>query len=410
MPVLLSTDELQAGMCLYEPLVKGGRTLLASGKELTAGDISALQEHHPDAQVRVRDPLLDERVEFEDDSREREVAETVRRDIGEYMRGVVEGYSEKNGLRHVDFAKASDVVRDVVEFMSRRSSTVALPPTEPDGGPYLPRHVGNTFYLAMRLAGLVPDYMIEERLRQTELKGISRQRLLDLSPLGLGALFIDVGMLPVCRLYDAQRSLTQEEQAQVREHPNVGADLLPDSFPAHARVVVRSHHENQLGTGYPKRLPPERVHVFARIARVADGFDTATSVGTYRQARTPTRALWEMTCGPYADYYDPVLTEAFATLLQPFPIGAKLRLSDGRYAVVVRFNPSDPVLPEVVIAYDRQNRRLPAEQIEGPLSLADEPSLRLVSCGDEDLSYLYFEEVAPARVLPFHTLFDAKYP
>ena len=70
-------------------------------------------------------------------------------------------------------------------------------------------------------------------------------------------------------------------------------------MPSAAKMVVRWHHENFDGSGYPDRKPGSSLHVFVRIARICDAFDAATSEKFYKQAKSPVRALWEMTFGPY---------------------------------------------------------------------------------------------------------------
>ena len=100
------------------------------------------------------------------------------------------------------------------------------------------------------------------------------------------------------------------------------------------------------------------------------------------------RALWEMTYGPYRKFYDPVLMKVFASIIQPFPIGAKLVLADGRTAVVVKYNRKSPFQPTVVIAFDADGRRVPADKLEAPVNVGEGNDLRLESYGAEDLRYV----------------------
>ena len=189
--------------------------------------------------------------------------------------------------------------------------------------------------------------------------------------------------------------------------------MLPESLSVIAKTVVRTHHENDDGTGYPRGLDHDGLHIFARIVRIADAFDAATSHQVYRAAKSSGRVLWEMTEGPYKKFYDPVLIRVLARLIQPFPIGAKLRLSDGRYAVVVRYNRKNPFQPHVLIGFDADDRRLAQGQIEGPLELHDQSQQRIAAWGAEDTSYIYSDSLLhpkPVVASDFETLFEASYP
>ena len=165
--------------------------------------------------------------------------------------------------------------------------------------------------------------------------------------------------------------------------------MLPDGLPAVARYIVRHHHEHVNGSGYPGGLASPNLHVLARIVRIADAFDAGTSTTVYRDAKSPARVLWEITAGPHKHHYDPVVAKVFIGLIQPFPIGARLRLSDGTYGVVVRHSPRRPFAPTVIVAFDDKGRRIPAESIARPIDLAGQIQLRIVSMGRERLSYIY---------------------
>jgi hypothetical protein len=242
----------------------------------------------------------------------------------------------------------------------------------------------------MLLGAALRDYVAKERVRTSACTWLDPKISMDLVPLGMGAMLADIGMYPLRNLFEAGRLLSQEDRKAVLEHPTSGAEMLPDDIHPLVRLIVRTHHENFNGTGYPESRAGERIHVFSRIIRIADAYDAATASHAYKEAKSSARALWEMHKGPYNRFYDPVLMKVFVRLIQPFPIGARLRLRDGRYAVVVRYNRGDPFQPTVLVAFDVNGTRLPRERLEGPLTLGEErPELRIASFGNEQLSFLY---------------------
>lgn len=90
-------------------------------------------------------------------------------------------------------------------------------------------------------------------------------------------------------IIDKPGSLTKEEYAEIKKHPEKGADILK-SYPAfHAVIpIVRQHHEQFDGGGYPLGLAGEEIVPGARILAVADVFDALHSSRPYRPG-------WELT-------------------------------------------------------------------------------------------------------------------
>jgi len=400
-------------MRLAEAIISRGRRLLNGGKVLTHADVDILRRKHPEVRVRVGDPILDDIVEFEDDAHDRKVAAIARKKIAAAMSEVNRRFSPRASVSALNFNGIHKSVTDVMGFLRENPVSAAILSRTLDAGTYLADHAGNVFYLSMVLGCAVRDYVSAERQRRSANRWRSLSVTMDLAPLGLGAMLADVGMMPLQSLFASRVPLTAADRKAILEHPEKGAAMLPAEFSATARAIVRSHHENFDGSGYPVGVDGDSIHVFSRIVRIADAFEAATAPHVYQEAKSPVRALWEMSAGPYRRFYDPVLMRVFTGLIQPFPIGAKLQLEGGGFAVVVGYNHEDPFRPNVVIAFDEANHRLPNDQLDSPFCLAERPALRIRSCAGEDLSFLYEpapnESAAPSRE-NFTTLFEAVYP
>jgi HD-GYP domain-containing protein (c-di-GMP phosphodiesterase class II) len=78
--------------------------------------------------------------------------------------------------------------------------------------------------------------------------------------------------------------LTPEERAIMETHAERGAELLVryTDF-SRGTAIVRHHHENWDGTGYPHRLKGTTIPFGARVIAVADSFDAMTSDRPYRK-------------------------------------------------------------------------------------------------------------------------------
>lgn len=120
----------------------------------------------------------------------------------------------------------------------------------------------------------------------------------------LAALLHDVGKLgtPQEILQKPDDQLSDDELILVMCHPIDGAALL-ESFPELANLapIVRAHHEEFDGNGYPGidgvGLKGEEIPQAARIIAVADSYHAMTSDLVYRQGMEPTKAQEELTKG-----------------------------------------------------------------------------------------------------------------
>ncbi len=139
----------------------------------------------------------------------------------------------------------------------------------------------------------------------------------ELKAIEMGALLHDIGKLgvPEYVLLKPGR-LTDEEFAKIKEHPQIGADILhPVQFPWPVLPVVRSHHEKWDGTGYPDGLKGEDIPRTARILAVADVYDALTSSRSYRSAWPHERAC-EVIRKDRGTHFDPDVADAFLGVIE----------------------------------------------------------------------------------------------
>lgn len=80
--------------------------------------------------------------------------------------------------------------------------------------------------------------------------------------------------------------LTEEERRLVRLHSVVSADLANQVtyFRGEIEAMIRHHHENWDGSGYPHGLQGEQIPLGSRIILLADAFDAMTTSRVYRRA------------------------------------------------------------------------------------------------------------------------------
>jgi putative nucleotidyltransferase with HDIG domain len=126
------------------------------------------------------------------------------------------------------------------------------------------------------------------------------------------ALLHDMGKLAVPDyILNKPGPLTSPELVKMKGHAAIGADILAAiDFPYPVVPIVRHHHENWDGTGYPDGLKGTEIPIGARILSVVDCFDALTSDRPYRPKLTDEAAI-EILRERRGNMYDPLVVDAF---------------------------------------------------------------------------------------------------
>jgi putative nucleotidyltransferase with HDIG domain len=135
----------------------------------------------------------------------------------------------------------------------------------------------------------------------------------ELKAIQAAALLHDAGKLAVPeRILNKPGKLTSAEFETMKQHVNVGADILSAiDFPYPVVPLVRAHHENWDGTGYPQGLAGEDIPIGARILSIVDAYDALTSDRPYQRASSDEEAI-AIIRRHARTKYDPTLVELFA--------------------------------------------------------------------------------------------------
>jgi putative nucleotidyltransferase with HDIG domain len=126
------------------------------------------------------------------------------------------------------------------------------------------------------------------------------------------ALLHDMGKLAVPEhILNKPGKLSRTEFERMKLHAGVGADMLSSiEFPYPVIPIVRHHHENWDGTGYPDGLSGANIPIGARILSVVDCFDALTSDRPYRQQLDAAEAMCILE-ERRGSMYDPLVVDTF---------------------------------------------------------------------------------------------------
>lgn len=176
---------------------------------------------------------------------------------------------------------------------------------------------------------------------------------LQLKALEAAALLHDMGKIAIPEhILNKPSRLTTGEFEKMKLHASVGADILSSiQFPYPVVPIVRHHHENWDGTGYPDGLRTTQIPLGARILAVVDCFDALTSDRPYRPRLSDAEAI-EILMERRGAMYDPLVVDRFVTFKDELsePLTGSLEIPS---------NVEDLLKPQVEPPRDRQRGSIP---------------------------------------------------
>ena len=130
-----------------------------------------------------------------------------------------------------------------------------------------------------------------EAVRLAEHLGVRDER--EIKAIEAAALLHDMGKLAIPEhILNKPGRLTPAEFEVMKTHAPIGAEILAGiDFPYPVVPIVRHHHENWDGTGYPDGIRGEHIPIGARILSVVDCYDALTSDRPYRPRMTTEEAM-----------------------------------------------------------------------------------------------------------------------
>lgn len=114
--------------------------------------------------------------------------------------------------------------------------------------------------------------------------------------------------------------LTREEYEVMKTHTIYAQEMLGVSnreIMKAATTIALQHHEKYDGTGYPRGLKGEAIHIYARITAIADVFDALGNNRSYRKAWTMD-AILAMFRKERGTHFDPLLVDLFLENFEAF--------------------------------------------------------------------------------------------
>ncbi|MEN2768368.1 HD-GYP domain-containing protein [Ornithinibacillus xuwenensis] len=318
---LVSTASIQSGATLGQTIYRdNGTVLLQRGMKLTDRLVKRL-ENQGITYVYIEDELTKDIVV------QPAISERLRQDATTSMKKLFTDVQKSNLLSNsfiLDKEEKSlmDIIQRIMDEINNHQESITL--------------LGDIY--------LTDDYIFQHSLNVTiyalaigtELKLNAKE----LSELGKGAILHDIGKIFISQdILQKPDRLLDDEYETMKTHTTLGYELLRKNH-SYSSVVAHcayQHHERLNGTGYPRGLVGESIHLFAQIIGVADVFDAVTSNRVYRKAMLPHEGL-ELLYSAAVDQFDSRIINAFKNSVAVYPNGMTVELNDNRYGVVLKQN------------------------------------------------------------------------
>jgi len=137
----------------------------------------------------------------------------------------------------------------------------------------------------------------------------------------------DIGKIAVPQsILKKEGRLTREEFEIMKTHTSKAHEFLTVSsrkIMKAADIIAYEHHEKWDGSGYPRGLKGEDIHMFGRIVALADVFDALTHKRVYKEAWSVEEAV-EFIIEGSGTHFDPNLVQLFKENVDEFIAISKL--------------------------------------------------------------------------------------
>lgn len=289
---------------IYDP--NGGNLILKTNAIINNSIIEALLRRNINT-VLISDTPIDV-IESHDDSKDMaevtKIKNTLIHTFDNVRKDIVSQLRFKD-IKKTDIAtkilkQVSDTLERIIEKIINNPTTIIYLSLIDENDPYLLHHSANVAYL---MVNMVTRYQEIRSMLRCPKRGVKRFSTgdyvnpSDIVPLGMSGLLHDIGKILMQEIINQDVRYSNDDQAweKIKQHPKVGHDILfGKHIDAACLLGIKYHHENWDGSGYPYGIKEYKIHPYARIIRIVDSFDAATSDRPGHKAMQAHKIIEEM--------------------------------------------------------------------------------------------------------------------
>lgn len=135
----------------------------------------------------------------------------------------------------------------------------------------------------------------------------------------VASIFHDIGKIGIPdAILLKPANLDEAEWVVMRQHPVIGEKIMLATELEGSDItadLIRHHHENYDGTGYPDNLAGEDIQIGARIIAVADAYDAIAMRRVYHEPRHHTKVM-DIMHEEVGKKFDPALLATFCSIIE----------------------------------------------------------------------------------------------
>jgi len=169
--------------------------------------------------------------------------------------------------------------------------------------------------------------------------------------IGLAGTLLDIGKLKIDkRILLKPGKLSPTEYEEIKQHTVYGYQMLKGTpgLTEGVALAALQHHEREDGSGYPFGLTGNKLHLYSKIAAVADVYHAMCSDRVYQKALSPYQVAEQLIQDSFGKL-DPSIVLTFVNGITQFSAGTVVELSDGSFAKIVFTDRNQPTRPMVEV-------------------------------------------------------------
>jgi putative nucleotidyltransferase with HDIG domain len=266
----------------------------------------------------------------------------------------------------VDLEAADKYIDDLIDEIGAGKTESPLALLSSADGDYFPVHTLNVVFISM---------IFSAKLRMSAA---------DRKNVGMGALLHDVGKINMPEhLVWKQTADSAYEQSTLNEHVVFGAHWMNanSAVPENVISIIRDHHENFAGSGYPKGTPDRDLWVGVRIVSLANYFVHLVTEHPEKKGIPAREAFFDISLNTNKKF-GLKLASAFINEMGPmlmdgplFQKTALVMLDSREVAAVMKTEGFGDLFPEIIILTNPQGQKLTRPI---PVNLKKDGSRRIV--------------------------------
>ncbi len=198
---------------------------------------------------------------------------------------------------------------------------------------------------------------------------------------GMAGLLHDASLDVMDSVYRSPIELLNEAQRwEYQKHPLMSAKFVQSMMEISPNVTmaIEQVHEQFDGSGFPRGVRAQRIHLYARILNVVDAYLQLTMANSHRGSIIAHDALGLLLHRAGRGLFDPQVIRAFLNVESLFPLGSHVELDNGQLAKVIRRPKNGYAAPVVeTVEGDRIDLELAKTKIIGPTAAGQDQAIRI---------------------------------